>query len=399
MRAGMRHRRVLMAENDRELIAQLTQALAQSQAQQAQLAALFGEQAKTFGAITALAQVPSWTVRQIFERFEKAHRGHTSWVNAETRLRPFVAKFGDHKAMDVGPVQWAAHRDERKTTKIEKGRGSKDGKCYSALTVNFELDWAKRMLNWAIEPEQALLKSNPLALARREKTRKKRETYITEEDVQLALAAADPKRPHHRVVCHAHFLLMVDQALRFNEARKLRRDRVRTRHDGRVMADVGRTKNGKTHLVALTERSWRALCEIPEAFAARHYFANPNRIGAPLYSDTHLRRLFREMIECAGLDSRVADGDVRLRCHDMRRSAASAADRRGAQLTAIQDMMNHSSPNITREYIERDEDSAAAIAQLMEDGAAKELSRAGPHRAPARETNVESISPTVVEKK
>jgi integrase len=388
-----------MAEDERELIAQLTLALAQSQAQQAQLATLFGEQAKTFSAITALAQVPSWTVRQIYERFEKAHRDHPSWVNIETRLRPFVAKFGDFKAMDVGPIQWASHRDERKTTKIKQGRGSKEGKCYSALTVNFELDWAKRMLNWAMEPEQGLLKANPLALARREKTRKKRATYITEADVQLALAAVEPKKPLDRLVGHAHFLLMVDQALRFQEALRLRRDRIRERHDGRVLADVGRTKNGETHFVALTERTWRALCEIPQAFAARHYFANPNRIGAPIYSDTHLRRLFRSMVECAGLDSRVADGDVRLRPHDMRRSAASAADRRGAQLTAIQDMMNHSSPNITRDYIERDEDSAAAIAQLMEDGAAKELSRVGPHRAPAQEPDVKSMSPNVVEKK
>jgi integrase len=320
------------------------------------------------------------TVRDVFERFCEVYRRKKCWPVARNRLTPFAEHFGADPVSSVTAPRWASYRE------LRKGQpGRKVGTLLSPLTVNFELDWAKRMFNWALEPEQALITANPLALAKREKTRSVRETWLSEEDVQAALGNQYPRNDRIRVLLHAFFLCMVDQGLRFNEARKLRRDRCRERDDGRVLADVGRTKNGKTHFVGLTARTWRALSEIPPVLASPHYFANHTTRN--FYAERTMRRWFRELCLEAQLDARVADGDVRLRPHDLRRSAATAADRRGASLSAIQDMLNHSTPAITVKYIRRSEESAVQMSLLMESGADDERRRAeivkrrGPQRA------------------
>ena len=84
------------------------------------------------------------------------------------------------------------------------------------------------------------------------------------------------------------------------------------------------------------------------------------------------------------MDTRAAEGDGRIRVHDLRHTAATAAGRRGASLRKIQRMLNHSSSRITERYVHQDEDDVISLARLMEDGAAKE--RKPPKRAPPSPT-------------
>ncbi len=364
--------------NGDEADARLARLLAVVEAQGAQLAALTSiVSAERSGPKPAPREA---TVADVHDRFRAAYQGRPCWKIARNRLTPFVEYFGADNVSAVTPTRWPAYREMRKMA-----QGRKAGMTLSPLTINFELDWAKRMFNWAMEPEQAMIASNPLAIVKREKTRTQRETWLTEEDVQAALSTRAPRNERIRAAIHAWFINVVDTGLRFNEMRKLRRDRCRIRPDGSVLADVGRTKNGKTHFVALTTRGWEALQRIDHVLGSPLFFANGNTTR--LYSERTMRRWFREMVESAGLDSRVADGDVRLRPHDGRRTAATAADRRGASLSAIQEMLNHSTPAITVRYIRRSEESAVAISRLMEAGAARERSeteaaRRGPKGSP-----------------
>lgn len=237
------------------------------------------------------------------------------------------------------------------------------------------------------------MKSNPFAPVKRKKCRKRRETWITEEDVQGMLASYSPRVEHAGLIMRAFLLLMVDQGFRFNEARKMRRDRVRI-HEGHIVVDVGRTKNDTIHYRALTKRTVEALGAVIPVLGSPLFFVNGNRLGEgrkqllDLFSETQMRRWFRDMCIAAGVDVRVADGDVRLRPHDIRHSAATLALLRGADLRAIQSMLNHSSLSTTETYLHGlDLEGAVAMAKRMEDGAANERAQAAerrrdPHRSP-----------------
>jgi integrase len=272
---------------------------------------------------------------------------------------------------------------------------AKSGRTVSKRTVNHELGWAKRLFNWGADEEQSLVVCNPFARTKRIKLRKGRETWITEEDAQRLLNAPAPAAPKARTMLHAFFLLMIDTGLRFNEARKLRRDRIRERPDGRIMVDVGRTKNGKHHLVGLTKRAFEALAELEPVERGDQVFMHLRRKHgagkdappvAMLISERQLRRWFREMCVATGIDSKVADGDVRLKPHDIRHSAATLAHRRGASIKAVSRMLNHSDISTTMRYIHDDEDEAAAIVDIMEAGIALATTKREPgrRRAPHR---------------
>lgn len=377
------------------VVVQLALALSESQAISRSLAEQLGAANATIAtlAVTSHKRLhpDPITVRELYERFKRAYEGHKSWVAMRNRLLPFVEFFGDRLADSITPRDWAAFREKRL---LDPVRGNaKSGRKMSKLTINHELGWVKRLFNWGMDEEQALVVCNPFARINRIKCRKARETWITEADAQRMIAAPRPTKHHARLVVHAFLLLMIDTGLRFNEARNLRRDRIRVREieSGRYVVDVGRTKNGKTHMSGLTQRAFDALAEIDPVNNCPYFFARLRRPHgslietAELYSERQMRRWFREMCESSGVDAKVADGDVRLRPHDIRHSAATLAHRRGASLKAISRMLNHSDVSITARYIHDEENEAIAIADIMEDGLRIESKgRGGRRRAPHR---------------
>lgn len=373
---------------------------------EAQLAAITGLLAERVGPKVAARTL---TLRGLYDAFAAAHGPpkpgapprHKSWPVMKNRLKPVIDYFGDKPAESLTPDLWPAYNDKRLADPVPY-RGPNDPpadpllevkRTTKQLTVNHELGWTKRLFNWGMEPEVRLVATNPFAVAKRKKCRKKRETWITEDDVQSMLSSYNPRSEHARVIMRAFLLLMADQAFRFNEARRSRRDRIRI-HEGHVVVDVGRTKNGKVHYRAMTKRTVEAMGEIVPVLGSPSFFVNGSRLdkqGKPvlaLYSERHMRRWFRDMCEAAGVDVRAADGDVRLRPHDIRRSSATLALLRGVDLKAIQAMLNHSSLATTEIYLEgMDLEGAIDTAERMEEGAANERQqmaerRHGPRRSP-----------------
>ena len=311
------------------------------------------------------------TLRQVYEAYEEIRRGERCWIYLRAKLAPLVRLLGDLPAQDLTPKRWAGFRAARLRETARKDQPP------SVATLNLELARAKTMLSWAAEEEQGFISVNPLREAKRQKQKPPRRTWLTEDDLQRLLGAG-PRGRRARQMFRAWVLIQADTGLRFNEARKIRRDRVREVDDGGCIAHIPDTKNGRAHVVGLTQRAWEALQAIPQCLGSPYYFANPNNRGK-LYCVSTMWRWFRMAAEACQLDSVVADGEIRVRPHDLRRSAATNAHNRGASLLEVQDMLNHSNPGITSQYVQRTQANAIKIARLMSDGAERE--RRGPQRA------------------
>lgn len=352
-----------MSEDDR--IARL---LAVVEAQGAQLVALTSMlSADRVGPKSA--PVASITIAEVFKGYREVRRAEKSWGVIEDRLLPLVRLRGDLPANELTPAAWKAYRFERQKESVK----AEEFKAPSSTTLNLELSRAKTMLTWATQDEQKFIKVNPLRDAKRDRPKAPRRSWLGEDVLQKILCARFTKVDGAILAFRAWTLVMADTGLRFNEARKLRRDRIRELADDEILADIPETKNGKSHVVGLTSRAMAALDRVPEVGTSPFFFANP--LTGRLYCVSTMWRWFRLAAEKAKIDGLVADGELRFRPHDCRRSAASNAHARGADLLEIQDMLNHSNPSVTAQYVQRNERGAVRMAKLMERGALAERQR------------------------
>jgi len=348
------------------------------------------EQARTIGELTARAAPPIYTatIREIFDAYEALRKGEGSWITIRNGLRPLVRRLGDLPAVDLTPKKWREHYQAR------IAEGNCWGRTPSPTTLASELGRAKTMLTWAASEDAGFIPSNPLRDAKRPKKKPPRKTWLPEPDIQRLLTAPEPRCEKGRAAVAAFVLVKADTGLRFNEVRFLRRDRVRRRGNDRV-ADIPQTKNDKPHVVGLTHRCFEALEALPRSLKSPYYFTNPDTDD--VYAETTLRGWFYEACDSSGVTKLAVDGEKLVRPHDMRRSAATNAHARGASLLDIQDMLNHSNPGITAQYVQRNERNAVKIARLMEAGAEQELReamterRVGPRRSEGktRETKID----------
>lgn len=352
-------------------VARLRSELQDAHGQVRTLHGVVADQARALAGLAPPDAVNSLPLGEVFAAYE-VHRGKDhSWIVIRDRLRPLVRRLGDLPCGLLTPKRWAEHRRARMKEVMFRGTGP------NATTLNIELSRAKTMLKWAAQEEQGFVSFNPLRDAKREKQKPPRRTWLTEADLQRLLKAEQPLQDRARAMFRAFLLTAADTGLRFDEVRTLRRDRI-SRIDGAIVVQIPDTKNRKAHLAGLTSRAWEALSEIPHC-GSEFYFGNHHRSGR-LFSESSVWRWFRLAAEDVDLDSIVATGEVRVRIHDLRRSAASNAHNRGASLLEVQDMLNHSNPGITAQYVQRTNANAIRVAKLMERGARKE--RRGPRRSP-----------------
>jgi integrase len=361
----------LAIEDPQGEVARLRSELQDAHGQVRTLHGVVADQARALAGLAPPDAVNSLPLKDVFAAYE-VHRGKEhSWIVIRDRLRPLVRRLGDLPCGLLTPKKWSEHRRARMKEVMYRGTGP------NATTLNIELARAKTMLKWAAEEEQGFVSFNPLRDAKREKQKPPRRTWLTEADLQRLLKAEQPIPERARLMFHAFLLTAADTGLRFDEVRTLRRDRI-SRIDGAVVVQIPDTKNRKAHLAGLTSRAWEALSEIAHC-GSEFFFGNHHRNGR-LFSESSIWRWFRLAAEDVDLDSIVAAGEGRVRIHDLRRSAASNAHNRGATLLEVQDLLNHSNPGITAQYVQRTNANAIRVARLMERGA--EMERRGPQRSP-----------------
>ncbi len=314
---------------------------------------------------------PSVTVAEVYGAFTREMERTHSWRMRRDKLAPFVRRLGGMPAMEVTPKAWAQHRAARRLEVMDYGRSK--GKPPSDATLNVELGVAKSMLEWACSDAQELIPFNPLRRAKRAKVKKARRTWLREEDLQRLLGAPEPRGAEQRQALRAFVLVNADTGLRFAEALMLRRDRLRETEDGTVI-DVDRTKGDKQHKVGLTPRALEALEALPSALRSPYYFTRPTT--QRLYGYRTVYGWFREACRASGLDEIVVAGEIRVRPHDLRRSAATNIVNRGGTIQDAQAMLNHANIATTALYVQRSDPDTTRIARIMAEG-----SRRGPARA------------------
>jgi integrase/recombinase XerD len=304
------------------------------------------------------------SVQQVYEAFAAAHANAHSWPVMRNRLKAFVKEFGPLPAMGLTPAMWKAHRVRRKVAEpVSRTRGEK----YSPLTINFELGWAKKMLNWASDPEQNLIPSNPIGRVKAEQVDAARDTWLTMVEVRKLLEHWRDNR-----VMRLWLLIAVSTGLRISEVLRIRRDRIRPsvapngQPIGIIELSKRENKTRRTYYAAIPPTTMNEI-ESQPADISQLLFPSPYRPGRA-YGARHISRLFRQGCEATGIDYRAADGDGHVRAHDVRHSAATLASQEGATLPQVQRMLNHTTPTHTVRYLHFDEADAVTFAMLMEGG-------------------------------
>jgi integrase len=311
------------------------------------------------GIARALGVTPSVsggaTVGSLYMRKKAGSPRGRAWRLRRNLLRPFVVRFWRREAASLRVTDWLEHAAKRRTEPTYKGKPP----CESV--INLELHAAKGLLNFGVDSE--LLDANPLRKLKATKCRRFRETWLTAEQFETLIAHADVLDRRRADLFTAIAVAMLTTGLRIGEALRIRRDRITL--TGTYVLNASSTKGKKARIVAFPSRALRGFDDVPPVGLSPFVFASRFNDGKP-YDPSAPRHWFRRVATASGLDTVVADGDVRLRPHDLRHSAASIADARGATATAIRDMLGHASLQTTERYLHRSrEQSALAMAQIM----------------------------------
>lgn len=299
------------------------------------------------------------------------------WPAIATKLRPLISDIGDLPAIKLTPMVWGEHLSRRR-----QQPNPRTGKPICDFVLNIYLGRVKEMLNFAVANK--IIKYNPLASAKPLKATCRRETWLPPPDVDRLLDAADhlvdrrlpdgADNGMRRKIMRAFVLCLHDSMLRFTEAQTLRRDRIRD--DGRVDLSARETKGNRRRTIYLTPRTMKAIEELPAGDPSNPYvFADPDP-PHPLAKNqndkarpVHQRRLhywFRALCVLAGVDSRAAPGDVRVRPHDLRASGATTADENGARPSAIRDALGHAFIATTQIYLRSEKaGNALSVAKVI----------------------------------
>lgn len=287
------------------------------------------------------------TILELFRRWEQLRKFTKSWKAEADRFAHIVRLLGDRPAESVDETAWAGYVAAR----MAEGK-----KPPSAATLYLELVRAKQLLRWALRAK--LISRNGLDGVRAQQEPRKRETWLTWDQVERLLKASEGN-----AYLHAWILVAVTTGMRIGETLTLRHDRIGG--DGVVTIGSAQTKSGKKRIVALPSRALEAIDALPRHVSSVYVFAS-GESGRPVHRTT-MHRWFRAAVERARLDGLAADGDFRLRCHDLRHTCASLLDDAGAAPTAIRDQLGHAKLATTERYLHRHQaDRAMAMANLMD---------------------------------
>jgi integrase len=321
------------------------------------------------------------------------------WPAIATKLRFLISDIGDLPAMKLSPIVWSEHLSRRRLQP-----NPRTGKPICDFVLNTYLGRVKEMMNWAVANK--IIKYSPIASVKPLKATCRRETWLPPPDVDRLLEATtqlvDRRLPEgddngvREKVMRAFVLCLHDSMLRFSEAQMLRRDRIR--EDGRVELSSRETKGNKRRTIYLTPRTLEAIADLPAPDPGNPFvFADPDP-PHPLAKNqneksrpVHQRRLhywFRRLCELAGVDSRAAPGDVRVRPQDLRASGATTADEHGARPNAIRDALGHSFIATTQIYLRSEQaGNSLSVAKVI---ASVTDVRRGPKKAPRKKVSQRS---------
>lgn len=288
------------------------------------------------------SRTPRLTVAQLYKPFAQAKKSLKSWITVERALRPVIEYFGDRDALSLTVADTEDYRAVRRKHECRHGKG----RTLSDKSINFELQWFKTMLTWAVRGGR--IGHNPIATAKSVKVKRNRKTSPTEEEIGLLLALANTLM---RVV----ILLAADSGMRRDEIRLCQWDWIDD-VTKMITLPAWATKSQKERRVPISERTLAAFRLLPRHLRKPYLLHGPD--GDPFAAVT-VNGWFRKIADASGV--KAAPGDGRVHLHDLRHSYARRAARAGVRIEVISMILGHSTLQQTLDYLQTgDEDIADA---------------------------------------
>jgi integrase len=262
----------------------------------------------------------SMRVESICEDFirQYAKPRNRSWRETERILqREFVATYGQRDIREI-----------RRSDILEMlDRAIERGATYQANRILANL---RKLFNWACF-DRGIVEASPVAGVRAPTRERARDRVLNDDEIKAIIGACRKDRyPYGPFV-----LLLLATAARRNEVAQARWDEVD--FEERVwVIPAERSKNGKAHLVPLSDFALELLASIPRH--SEWIFSATGR--CPINSFNKAKRRIDEL---SGLE---LSGQLAWRFHDLRRSAASGMARLGVAPHVIEKVLNHTSSKV-----------------------------------------------------
>jgi integrase len=260
---------------------------------------------------------PGYRVRTVVEDFIRQHAKprNRKWQENERVLnREFVAVFGDRdireiKRADVLEIMDAA---------IERG---------AHYQANRILAYVRRLFNWCVE--RAIIDVSPINGLKAPTKEVSRERVLSDDEIKAVLrSCSNDVYPFRQYVP-----LLLATAQRRGELAEMRWSEIDLEAKQWVIPS-DRSKNGKAHVVPLSEFAIRYLSEVPRFLDCDYVFTTTRRSPISGFSKA-LRRLWE------------ATGSSDWRFHDLRRTAASGMARERVAPHVVEKVLNHISGSIS----------------------------------------------------
>jgi integrase len=311
------------------------------------------------------------TLAEMWKTYAAARKDELrSWQTVEGHARHLLRILGPDRALETLTLDDVdAYRAQRRKEKTPRGELCKPA------TRNHETSSLRAMLNFTVARKR--LAVNPLGGMRREREDNTRQTSLSEAD----LAKLIPK------CCwwlKTLVLVAFETGARREEVRLLRWDQLEG--DGAaILISPKNTKTGRGRRIPLTSRTSEALKALPRF--GEHVFTNP--ASTRPWGKGTLDEAFRKAVKAAGLKG--ATGET-VRFHDLRRSFATNARRRGLSETLVMKLTGHRTRSVFERYNICDDGELDGAVALLDAGSARERGdKPTPPAAPPPPSDLETL--------
>jgi integrase len=281
-----------------------------------------------------------YTVKDAWEAYEKASRQNDSHGADKSRSAHILRHLGGHAAARLTQAEVDGYRAARREEHTRRGTKPSDA------TLDREVELLKRFLGYATACHK--LRVNPLAGVALLNTPNTRSVTLTEEEFQAGLKRFAELDVRTRWAVPV-LLTAWDTGMRIGEVIKLRRDQIDWK-TGRVALGAADTKQERAKAIFLSERALEALKAIPAHLKSPWVF----------WSGPKGRR---RTLPRRGFHQAFGDG---VWVHDLRRSFATDARRKGIPESVVMKMGGWKTPAVFRRYNIVDEADVRAAAEHLE---------------------------------
>lgn len=262
---------------------------------------------------------PTLTVAELFDRYQHIYERHRSWPkNERYEFARIKSMFGHHNAHQLTIAQIEEHISQRSRL----GRAGK--------TIAREVGVLRGILRRA--QEEGLIARNVAMSVKVDYARNVRLRYLLDHEEPLLRAVAPPDM--WRAIQVA-----IMTGMRLSEQWGLTRADINWESH---CIELSQTKNGQPRYIRMSRACERIIREQLDSHEQQHLWPSPQRPTCRVDSSTIAIRM-QKLIKAAGIPHGLT-------WHCLRHTAATRMIRGGVDVRTIQEVLGHSSADMTMRY-------------------------------------------------